>query len=365
MTTSLKSIYSSDYVERLGGTLSKLAPFISPADFRSAVYQEDWEQLEFKQRVTRIAEAMHHVLPDEYLEALEILDQAAPSFQGLEGLAFPEFAARFGQEHRERSLQALETYTRYSTSEFAIRSFLKNDLTGTLAQMAVWTKSPNEHVRRLASEGSRPRLPWGAGVPALKTDPELTLPLLEELALDASLYVQKSVANHLNDISKTHPDLFIETVTRWNDTGGRTSWIVKHASRSLLKKGDPRILGLFGFYPGSTEVSELMIAPLTPAIGDSAEFSFLVSATAHTKIRVEFAVDYVKSSGRRSRKVFHVTETQMPADTQRPFIKTLSFRQLTTRVHYPGRHTLAILINGEEKQAVDFELTDREKEPLP
>lgn len=365
MTASLKSIYNSSYVERLGSILSAHSSFISTADFQRAVYQEDWEQLEFKQRVARIAEAMHQVLPDDYLEALEVLDEAAPSFQGLEGLVFPEFAARFGQKHRERSLQALETYTCYSTSEFAIRSFLKNDLTGTLAQMAAWTKSSNEHVRRLASEGSRPRLPWGEGVPALKTDPGLTLPLLEELALDPSLYVQKSVANHLNDISKTHPDLFIKTVTRWNNTGGRTSWIVKHASRSLLKKGDPRILGLFGFYPGSTEVSGLIIDPVTLAIGDSAEFSFLVSAKTHTKTRVEFAVDYVKNSGRRSRKVFHVTETEMAADTQRSFIKTLSFRQLTTRVHYPGRHTLTILINGEEKQAVDFEITDKPKEPLP
>lgn len=365
MADSIKSIYSPEYIERLGRTLSTFSTAVSVTDFQNAVYGNDWEQLEFKQRASRIAESMQRMLPEDYPAALAVLDEAAPSFGGLEGIVFPEFVARFGLDHQERSLQALETYTRYSSSEFAVRPFLKQDLSGTLERMTIWAKSPDEHVRRLASEGSRPRLPWGEGVPALKNNPDLTLPILEELAQDPSNYVQKSVANHLNDISKTHPDLFIETVTRWKEKGGRTGWIVKHASRSLLKKGDPRILALFGFYPGSTHVSELTFVPRRLSIGDSAEFSFVLSAEQETKVRVEFAVDYVKSSGRRTRKVFHVTETDMAPMTSRRFTKQLSFRQLTTRIHYPGQHTLAILINGEEKNAVDFELMDIQEEPLP
>ncbi len=228
-----------------------------------------------------------------------------------------------------------------------------------LAQMEVWASSENEHIRRLASEGCRPRLPWGLSVPALKKDPAPVLVILEKLKEDESLYVRKSVANNLNDISRINPDLAVEIAEGWYGENQRTNWIIKHACRSLLKKGDPRVLQIFGFENNDNlTVSNFRITPERLLIEESIEFSFSLASELEVphKVRVEYAIDYVKANGKQSRKVFHLSEMEWKGVRKKVFTKKQSFKDMTTRRHYPGVHRITIIVNGAEKAALEFDL---------
>ncbi|MCP3033308.1 DNA alkylation repair protein [Halobacillus sp. A1] len=356
--SKVKDIYHKEFLERLADALHKQSSGFDKERFLSLVYSNDWEQLEFKQRVGRITASMHEALPQPYIQALPIIKRTAPEFEGLPGIVFPDYMAQYGTDDWEESMQALRDVTEFSTSEFAIRSFLLKDLNQTLDQMFLWAEDDNEHVRRLASEGSRPRLPWGQTVPYLKEHPERLLPLLEKLLEDESLYVRRSVANHLNDVTKTHPQLVLDIVEQRKGHNENTDWILRHACRTLLKQGNYQALQLFGYHSSdSLHVHQFTLDQSKISIGDSLSFTFQVSAEADTKLRVEYAIDYVKKNGRKSRKVFQASDTTIKTGEEKSFMRNQSFRNMTTRKHYPGTHTLAIIVNGIEKISQDFDLT--------
>ena len=178
----------------------------------------------------------------------------------------------------EHSIQCLERYTLYSSSEFAVRPFIINHEKRMLLQLLEWSNHENEHVRRLASEGCRPQLPWGKALTKYKKDPTVILKILENLKADSSLYVRKSVANNLNDISKTHPDLMIALVRGWYGKNRQTDWVVKHGCRTLLKMGNPEVLSLFGFQHSDTIViADFFQSRKDIRIGESLDFSFGIS----------------------------------------------------------------------------------------
>ena len=241
----------------------------------------------------------------------------------------------------------------------AVRPFLERDPEGTLAVMLQWTRDDNEHVRRLASEGCRPRLPWAPALPAFKEDPEPLLPILEALKDDPAEYVRRSVANNLNDISKDHPDRVLDIAAAWFGVSEGTDWIVKHACRTLLKAGDPRAMRIFGFAdPARLRVEALQLSAASVAIGGHLHFEFELhnDESEPRKVRLEYRVDYVKARGKRSGKVFQIKESELV--TGRHSVKRkLSVKDLSTRKHHPGTHGLAIIVNGVEKATGSFELT--------
>ncbi|MEH7203037.1 hypothetical protein V7130_11060 [Bacillus safensis] len=355
----LKHVYHELFIAELAEKLAQASTGFDAEEFKRLVLQKDWEQLELKGRMRRVTETMHACLPKDYEQAIEVLRQTAPHFSGLSALVFPDYVETYGLAHWDISIKALEFFTPFSTSEFAVRPFLIQDQDKMLAQMLVWSQNQNEHIRRLASEGCRPRLPWGLTVPALKKDPSVTLPILEKLKSDPARYVQKSVANHLNDISAIQPDLMKKTAKSWYGTNEHTNWIIKHASRTLLKKGDPDIMALFGYVDDSSvQVTDLKVVQNPIRIGEKMTFQFTLQAAKSLKLRVEYAIDYVKARGTRNQKVFKITEFETSAALHREFVRSQSFQNMTTRKHYEGVHTLTIIINGIPKASVDFEVTE-------
>lgn len=355
----LKNIYDLQFIAKLENVITDHFPAFDKEEFRTRLFETDWEELALKERMRQITLSLAPVLPQNYREAIDILRKCAPSFTGLGGIIFPDFVEQYGLEDWDLSIEALAFFTEFSTSEFAVRPFLISEQKLMLAQMEEWAGSKNEHVRRLASEGCRPRLPWGLSVPALKKDPEPVLAILEKLKEDESLYVRKSVANNLNDISRIKPDLAVEIAQSWYGENQKTNWIVKHACRSLLKKGDPRVLQIFGYENSdSLSIDGFTITPTKLSIGESLAFSFTLISEMETphKVRVEYAVDYVKANGTRSKKVFHLSEMECRGSMKKGFLKNHSFRDLTTRKHYPGVHRISVIVNGAEKADLEFEL---------
>ena len=317
-----------------------------------------YEDLALKARMRRLSIALRATLPDDYRAAIAVLDIVAPDFDGLESMVFPDFVECFGLDDWETSLPALERFTRMGSSEFAVRPFIVQDLERALRWMLGLTGSDDDTIRRLASEGSRPRLPWAMALPALKADPSPLLPILEALKNDPSEMVRRSVANNINDIVKDDPEWALDLCERWQGGSAETDRLIRHACRTLLKAGHPRAMRLFGFGdPECLMIEDLRIAPSMVRIGSEMVFTFLlnVNSDAPIRARIDYAIDYVKASGRTSRKVFVLREGLLKPGRQ-SVRRVRSFANLSTRTHYPGIHRLTIVANGVEKIAADFEL---------
>lgn len=356
--------YNDKSVHELAFRIQAVYPLFQTDDFVSGIMDETWNELELKARMRRIAENLGKYLPADYEQALVIIDQVLAGYP--EGhndfslMYFPDFVEVFGQDecHLDLSIAALERYTSSSSSEFAVRPFIITYEKRMMAQMAVWAENDNEHVRRLASEGCRPALPWGQALSCFKKDPTPVLKVLEKLKADPSLYVRKSVANNLNDISKTHPDLVAKIAKEWYGKNEYTDWIVKHGCRTLLKKGNRDVLAIFGFQnAASLSVEDFALNALSVSIGDDIVFSFAVSVKEPIKVRLEYGIDYVKSNGKRNRKIFQISEISLKENQKKVYSKKHSFADASTRKHYSGMHSVTLIVNGAERGTLDFELT--------
>ncbi len=358
MTELLKDRYTIQYLEHLGGTVKQHHNLFNETAFLLSVFDQQWPQRELKDRMRHIAQCLQQHIQCDYADSIEILKKVAPDFGGFEAMFFPEFVERCGLDDWEVSIPALAFFTRYSSSEFAVRPFIIRDSERMMAQMLIWSKDNNEHLRRLASEGSRPRLPWAMALPDFKSSPAPILPILENLKQDPSLYVRRSVANNFNDIAKDNPHVTLEIAGQWLGNHKDTDWLVKHACRTLLKKGDPRALRLFGYINQSANVFGLTLSKSELAIGGSLNFEFELISRDKGKLgktRIEYAIDFVKANGKQSRKVFKISESDIK-ENNKHCRKTHHFKQLSTRQHYPGTHQLGIIVNGLEKQSMSFEL---------
>lgn len=355
MAQRLKEIFfTATFVERLATAIQAVYPDFQAARFKELTFDNEWQTRELKQKMRHVTGCLHETLPTEFPAALKILEQVAPSFDGFEGILFPDYVECYGLEHWEQSLPALGLLTRYGSSEFAIRPFLAHDAGKVMPYMYRWAEDGNHHVRRFASEGCRPRLPWGMALPAFKRDPQPILPVLETLKADESDYVRKSVANNLNDISKDHPDLVLDMCERWQGDNPQTDWIIKHACRTMLKAGSSRAMWLFGFAdPTSVKIDGLSLEASTVAIGDELSFQFELQLETATKLRLEFGIYYLKANGSHNRKVFQIKEADFEVGRHR-ITKKHSFQHRTTRKHYPGDHHLVIIVNGIEMGRASF-----------
>ncbi|MBL8332655.1 MAG: DNA alkylation repair protein [Rubrivivax sp.] len=319
--------------------------------------------LEMKARAMQIADALEATLPAAFDQAATVLESAIGRDGGLEGwILWPvgEFVARRGIEHPDRALRTLHALTQAFTAEFAIRPFIVRHPQRVFDTLARWVDDPSEHVRRLVSEGSRPRLPWGLRLDALVADPSPTLPLLRALQDDESEYVRRSVANHLNDIAKDHPARVADWLAE-HLPGASTERraLLRHASRTLIKAGDRRVLAAWGLDKPFRGEATLTLSPRRVKVGGSLELTLQLQSThgRAQKLAIDYVVHHVKADGRRTPKVFKGWVVELPARGERTLVKRHSMREVTTRRYHAGRHAIDIQVNGRVIAAAEFDLS--------
>jgi len=359
MPEKLKNLFfTSESINLFADRIDKAFPDFNKNKYLKLIYDDQWKSLELKAKMRHVAICLHECLPKNYEKAINILMKIAPDIKGFEGMALPDYVELYGLEHWDLSLNALKEFTKYSSSEFAIRPFIIKDRQKVMMYMLELANHKNKNVRRFASEGCRPRLPWAMALPEFKKDPALIIPILEKLKNDESEFVRRSVANNLNDISKDNPEIVLELGNNWIGKSEKTDWIIKHACRTLLKAGKKRALILFGYEdPKQIKIDKFDIKTQKVKIGDYLKFSFqlIVKGKKNAKLRLEYAIDYLKANNSHNTKVFKVTENTYSAGYQN-FSKKHSFAEMTTRKHYPGLHTVSIIVNGEIKVKKSFQV---------
>ena len=318
------------------------------------------DALSIMERVRHIADALHGALPGDYGATLDALRAMAPRLtHGFQAIAITEVVARHGLGEFDRSMAALAELTRFGSAEFAIRPFLAADVDRALGIMERWTASDDEHVRRLASEGARPRLPWASRVPALKANPTRAAPILEALKTDPALYVRKSVANHLNDIAKDRPDWLLDRLSGWPQDDQRTAWIIRHALRTLIKKGDPAALALIGVGHGAAvTVRRFAVEPVSVRLGERIVISAELASDApdDQPLVVDYRIHYARAGGKSAPKVFKLKSFTLAGRDTAALSISQTIRDFTTRRHHPGRHRVELIVNGQTLVEAAFDI---------
>lgn len=340
--------FTPDSVKEFAEVLKRHYPELDDKELVRMLTEDSFKDLELMAMGRHATECLAGLLPKSYKRAVKILTKAAPEVKGFESFCLPTYVETHGLDDWEISLPAMRVFTQYSSSEFSIRPFLLQDPERAIAYLLELADDEHPNVRRFASEGCRPRLPWAVALPEFKEDPTPILPILEKLKDDDSEFVRTSVANNLNDISKDHPDVVLDICERWQGGSKNTDWIIKRACRTMLKAGNTRAMRLFGFGdPKSMEVNDLELAEGTVPIGGDTRFSFTLKLKTKKprKVRLEYFVWYVKKTGKISKKVFQIREdTYAPGEHE--ISRKLSFADQSTRKHYPGEHRLSIVVNG-------------------
>jgi 3-methyladenine DNA glycosylase AlkC len=316
----------------------------------------------------QVASALRRHLPEDYPRAVRILLESAGqphehrASAGMAGFLYMPhlyFVARHGLDHFEESMAAQHALTQRFTAEFSIRAFLERHPEKTLARLREWTADPSVHVRRLVSEGTRPRLPWAPRLRAFQQDPTPVLELLELLKDDPELYVRRSVANNLNDIGKDHPERLAQVARRWlRHATPERRWIVSHALRSAVKRADAGALAVLGFAgKASVAIRRVVVTPASPRIGGHVDIDFELRNASRRPLRVmaDLVVHFVKAKGIGA-KTFKLKQLELAPGSVATLSKRIVLRQLTTRRHYPGVHAVEALLNGERRPLGRFRL---------
>ena len=356
-------------IQRISAVFAQLSDEFNAAEFEHGCL-DGLQALELKERVQHIITVMHQHLGDDFEQVGALLLQVKNHWDygdeddALSGFAaWPviDYVAVYGQQHVGLSLQILAQLTPLFSAEYAIRHFIVQHYDVTVAQLLLWTGHENEHVRRLASEGSRPRLPWGIRLDIFCQDPQPLWPILDKLKNDPSLYVRRSVANSLNDIAKDNPDWVIACCKKWQQKATKeTLWVIKHATRSLVKDGHPQVFSLLGYTDKpEIEVSDLNLDKQHIQLGEAITFSLeLHSQSEHMQnVVVDYAVYHQKANGKTSRKVFKLKTIALAVGERLTLKKKQLFKAITTRKYYSGVHRIEILINGVAQTQADFILT--------
>ena len=370
MAESLKVFFSAALVRRLASDIQRVQPAFEARAFIQKA-STGLDQLELLARGKHIAQALRDHLPDTYPEAIDVLLRSLGPVHASDELVgggmapfyyLPHtlFVAEHGLEHFALSMRAQYELTQRFTAESSIRAYIQRDPERTFAQLTSWAADESAHVRRLVSEGTRLRLPWATRVPWLDANPGRVLALLELLKADPTTLVRRSVANNLNDLSKVQPDLVVETCRAWLQTPSpETHALVRHALRSLIKRGHRGALGLLGAgAPPKVVLRAVRLSAKSIRLGGDIAFSFRLDSTASRtqELVVDYAVHFVKASGAQRPKVFKLKRITLPAKGSVAFDGKVSFAPLTTRKHYPGRHRVEVLANGEAFPLAEFEV---------
>jgi len=349
MAELLKHIYNESFISKLSKSIKRVDNKFKPVQFKKDVLNNEWQYFELKQRMQHISRVLRVHLPKDYKSALDILMSLEVKDNGFEYMFLPDFVEQFGLQYFDESISALTHFTKSSSAEFAVRPFIMHYENKMMKQMHIWAESDNYHERRLASEGCRPRLPWAMALPKFKKNPKPILPILEKLKTDGEEYVRRSVANNLNDIAKDNPETVIKIAKHWSGLSSDTDKLIKHACRTLLKSGEPQVLSLFGFKnPSNIQLRKFKLSKSVVFDG-MVEFEFSLFTTKKNlgKLRLEYAIDFLRNNNQHNRKVFKIAEADY-AETEKKVKKSYSFKPITTRKYYPGKHYIGIIVNGVE-----------------
>lgn len=368
---SLKDqLFNRERVRYLAGLFQDADPEFDAKGFVGAT-MKGFGSLELKQRIARIADGLETHLADDFKVAAKQIVSALPppldptleddDFGDFIFAPLGEYVVRRGiaKKHLTTSLRTIKAITQRFSMEDAIRAFINTHPDATLATLAKWSTDKNYHVRRLVSEGTRPRLPWSG---RLSIEHSIPLPLLETLHADSTRYVTRSVSNHLNDIAKTDPGLVVQTLQRWKELGDQDTeelrWMSRHALRTLVKQGDPAALRHLGYRPHpKIKVSNFALTPGRVSPGQAIEFSFDVTAARDESLILDYVIDFVKAGGKRSSKVFKIKTTDVAKGETLTIRKRHPFRAAATTFSlYPGTHRVTLQVNGNALDTLSFEM---------
>ena len=366
---SLKdALFNAEKVAYLAGLFGAADARFDAVEFERDVMAE-MLPLELKARMMLIARVLADYLPDDFGEAAGVIKCALPpeldplntddDFGNFIFGPLGEFVAEHGLADFDVAMSALKAITKRFSMEYAIRPFLNAEPARTLAVLGEWARDENYHVRRLVSEGTRPKLPWGMKI---VLDVRDAVPFLDQLHSDKTRYVRRSVANHLNDIAKIDGELVVATLARWQREGHQDAkeldWMTRHALRTLVKKGDPAAMALLGFVPDPPiEVGPIVFDAARVKIGDVLAFEVEIKATGNAKLLVDYVVEFVKADGSRKPKVFKLKQLALKKGACEMVGKKHRFKgDATTFRLCPGTTRIVLQINGVERGAVEFEL---------
>lgn len=362
MAEPLKNQFDRKLVELLAERFGAVHRTFDASAFTERLLAQ-FPPLELKDRINLVADELRRCLPDDYVAALAMVVSVAES-DGVDGFtAWPlcSFVERHGLVDPPASLAAMERLTRRFSCEFAVRPFLEHHLELTLESLREWAVSTDEAVRRLPSEGTRPHLPWGPKVQALLDDPEIGIGLLMTLRHDSSETVRRSVANHLNDIARNHPDRVVEICREWSDDPEIEPSMIRHALRSLVKKGDPGALAVLGFTTSpEVDVGSFTIDPAALSLGESVTLAATLASTAttHQRLVVDFVVHHIGASGATAPKVFKWTTVELGAGESVDLTKRRRIATASTRRYHAGVHRVVLQVAGQAMAVSGFELLD-------
>lgn len=366
---SLKDhLFNAETVGQLAGEIKAAHPSFQRDAFVAQTLS-GFDGRELKDRIEWIADCLETQAPNAFADLADWIEAALPEplDPTLKDDDFGHFIhspwgvliARHGMGDVERSLSALHAITQRFSMEYAIRDFLRSHPDQTLERMAEWVLDDNYHVRRLVSEGTRPTLPWSARIGLELARP---LPLLDVLHADPARFVTRSVANHLNDISKTDAALVHGRLGAWErakrQEASELKWLTAHALRTLIKQGDPQAMERLG-YRSDAAVAVQIAMPAQTRINDVADIKMTLSADQDTPVLVDYSIDFLKADGSQKPKVFKVKQAIVKAGKPLVITKKHRFKgDATTFRLYPGTQGLSIMVNGTVRAAQTFELLD-------
>ncbi len=360
MATLLKDWYSISFYDNFSLILQEVLPTFDAPKFKALIFSDNWEQKALKERMRHTTQVLHQFMPKDFalssqyiitITNILLTKGNADKKAGVQYLFLPDYIELYGMAHFDIAVQTMELVTTFVSCEFPIRPFIVKYPQQAMKQMQQWASHTNYKVRRLASEGCRPRLPWAMALPTLKKDPSPILPILQQLKNDPTDFVRRSVANNLNDIAKDHPEQVLAIAEDWYGNNELTNWVVKHACRTLLKQGNTRAMQLFGFSSiEKVTVSNFMVETPFIKVGDYLSFSFNLqnNNSTPTKLRIEYGLYYLKANGCLARKVFMLSEKTYLANNSYFLQKKQSFKMISTRKFYLGEHQVSLIINGIE-----------------
>jgi 3-methyladenine DNA glycosylase AlkC len=353
----LREVFNQEGVLHLANSIKKTWSQFSKDQFIQFILPK-LDDLSFGDRNQLIKDGLKEFLPKDIPTAIKILLDSLDeeidlnNYNGMDGfITLPQcaFVREMGIDRFDLSMNAFYEMTKRFSAEFDIRAFITKYPEKAISLLHEWTQDQNYHVRRLVSEGTRPRLPLGSRLPQFQKDPTLVLELLEKLKDDSELYVRRSVANNLNDISKDNPDIVVKTLQRWSENQSKEmQWVIRHALRTILKQGHQGALELLGYpYDAKLEVQNLVLSEEV-TIGSHLEFSFKITSTAETdqELMIDYIVHYMKANGKTAPKVFKLSKKTVKAGETLSFSKKHSVKQMSTRKHYAGEHALEMQVNG-------------------
>lgn len=354
-----KEMFSAELVTKLALLIKSEVKEFDDKKFIKSVLDDNWSARELKERMRHITNMLNRNLNLPFNDTIDLFIKIGVNFKGLFALVFPDYAEVYGMDNFNKSMEALEKFTVLCSSEFAVRPFIIKYHEKTIKQMIKWSKAENEHIRRFSSEGCRPRLPWGIVLPELKKDPSPILPIIENLLFDKSDYVRKSVANNLNDISKDNPAIVISLAEKHLGKNKNTDKLLKHALRTLLKKGDEKALNLFGFNGSNEVVLESVKSDKTKVtLNDTVEFKLIIknSGTTTQKVRTEYLFEFPGKTDNHNKKIFQFKETEIKAGEWLELVKRHKFQHQSIRTLYPGDYYFTFILNGKQTEKLKIRL---------